>query len=43
MQINLVSCIFVLDSEKNDNIRKNDVKKLKVLVNNKKHKTKKVY
>ena len=33
MQINLVSCIFVLDSEKNDNIRKNDVKKLKVLVN----------
>ena len=34
MQINLVSCIFVLDSEKNDNIRKNDVKKLKVLVNN---------
>ena len=34
MQINLVSCIFVLDSKKNDNIRKNDVKKLKVLVNN---------
>lgn len=34
MQINLVSCLFVLDSEKNDNIRKNDVKKLKVLVNN---------
>lgn len=33
MQINLVSCVFVLDSEKNDNIRKNDVKKLKVLVN----------
>ena len=33
MQINLVSCIFVLDSEKNDNIRKNDVKKIKVLVN----------
>ena len=32
MQINLVSCIFVLDSEKNDNIRKNDVKRLKVLV-----------
>ena len=32
MQINLVSCIFILDSEKNDNIRKNDVKKLKVLV-----------
>lgn len=36
MQINLVSCIFVLDSEKNYNIRKNDVKKLKVLVNNNK-------
>ncbi len=34
MQINLVSCIFVLESEKNDNIRKNDVKKLKILVNN---------
>lgn len=33
MQVNLVSCIFVLDSKKNDNIRKNDVKKLKVLVN----------
>lgn len=33
MQINLVSCIFVLDSEKNNNIRKNDLKKLKVLVN----------
>ena len=34
MQVNLVSCIFVLDSEKNDNIRKNDVKRIKVLVNN---------
>lgn len=34
MQINLVSCVFVLDSEKNDNIRKNDIKKLKILVNN---------
>lgn len=33
MQINLISCIFVLDSEKNDNIRKNDIKKIKVLVN----------
>ena len=32
MQINLVSCLFVLDSKKNDNIRKNDVKNLKVLV-----------
>jgi len=34
MQINLVSCMFVLDSEKNENIRKNDIKKLKVLVDN---------
>ena len=34
MQINLVSCIFILDSEKNENIRKNDIKKLKVLLNN---------
>ncbi len=34
MQINLVSCLFVLNSEKNDNIRKNDIKKIKVLVNN---------
>ena len=34
MQINLVSCIFVLDSEKNENIRKNDIKKLKILVDN---------
>lgn len=32
MQVNLVSCLFVLDSEKNGNIRKNDIKKLKVLV-----------
>ena len=32
MQINLISCLFVLDSEKNDNIRKNDIKKLKILV-----------
>ena len=33
MQINIVSCIFVLDSEKNNNIRKNDIKKLKVILN----------
>ena len=33
MQINLVSCVFVLDNEKNDNIRKNDIKRLKVLLN----------
>ena len=32
MQINLVSCLFVLDSEKNKNIRKNDIKKIKILV-----------
>ena len=32
MQINLISCLFVLDSEKNENIRKNDIKKIKVLV-----------
>ena len=32
MKINLVSCLFVLDSEKNTNIRKNDIKTIKVLV-----------
>ena len=32
MKINIVNCIFVLDSVKNDNIRKNDIKKIKVLV-----------
>lgn len=32
MQVNLISCLFVLDSEKNDNIRKNDIQKIKVLV-----------
>lgn len=32
MQVNIVSCLFVLDSEKNTNIRKNDIKKIKVLV-----------
>ena len=36
MQVNLVSCLFVLDSEKNNNIRKNDIKKIKVLLNNNK-------
>ena len=30
---NLVICLFVLDSEKNENIRKNDIKRIKVLVN----------
>ena len=32
MKINIVNCIFILDSIKNDNIRKNDIKKIKVLV-----------
>lgn len=32
MNINLVPCLFVLDQEVNDNIRKNDTKRLKVLV-----------
>ncbi|MCM1053095.1 MAG: hypothetical protein NC483_03895 [Ruminococcus sp.] len=32
MQVNLVFCLFVLDSEKNVNFRKNDLKKIKVLV-----------
>ena len=34
MKANLVSCLFILDSEKNDNIRKNDIKKIKILVTN---------
>lgn len=33
MQINLIECLFVLNSEKNTNIRKNDIKSIKVLVN----------
>lgn len=32
MRVNLVACFFVLDCEKNDNIRKNDIQKIKVLV-----------
>lgn len=32
MSVNIVTCMFVLDSEKNDNIRKNDIKSIKVLV-----------
>jgi len=32
MQANLVSCLFILDSEKNGNIRKNDIKKIKISV-----------
>lgn len=35
MQINIVTTIFVLDSEKNSNIRKNDIKKIKVIANEK--------
>lgn len=34
MKINLVSCLFVLDTESSNNIRKNDNKKLKLLVKN---------
>lgn len=33
MQINIVCCLFILNSEKNENIRKNDIKKIKVLTN----------
>ena len=36
MRVNLVGCLFVLDSEKNENIRKNDIKKIKVLTTRKK-------
>ena len=32
MKVNIVSCTFILESEKNENIRKNDIKKIKVLV-----------
>ena len=32
MKVNIVGCLFVLDSEKNDNIRKNDIKKIRVLL-----------
>lgn len=37
MSVNIVTCMFVLDSEKNDNIRKNDIKRIKILtdINNK--------
>ena len=33
MQVNIVCCLFVLNSEKNENIRKNDIKKINVLTN----------
>lgn len=32
MKVNLINCLFVLYSEKNNNIRKNDIKKIKLLV-----------
>lgn len=32
MRVNIINCLFVLDSEKNNNIRKNDIKKIKTLV-----------
>ncbi len=32
MKVNLVSCLFILDSEKNDNFRKNDIQKIKILI-----------
>ena len=35
MNVNLVSCIFILDSEKNINIRKNDIKNIKIILDSK--------
>lgn len=32
MEVKLIGCFFVLDRQKNDNIRKNDIQKIKVLV-----------
>lgn len=32
MKINLIGCLFALESERNENIKKNDIKRLKVLV-----------
>ena len=32
MKIRILACLFVLDNQKNENIKKNDIKKLKVLV-----------
>lgn len=31
MKVNLIGCLFVLDSERNENIRKNDIQKIKIL------------
>jgi len=33
MHVNVIGCLYVLQSEKNSNIKKNDIKKIKVLVN----------
>ena len=35
MQINIIGCFYILESEKNENIRKNDRKKMKILTNHK--------
>lgn len=32
MKVNLICCLFVLDSDKSNNVRKKDIKKIKVLV-----------
>lgn len=31
MKVNLIGCLFVLDTERNENIRKNDIQKIKIL------------
>ncbi len=31
MKVNLIVCLFVLDTERNENIRKNDIQKIKIL------------
>ena len=35
MEISIVACMFVLDKQENENIKKNDIKTLKILVNKK--------
>ena len=35
MEISIVGCMFVLDKQENENIKKNDIKTLKILVNKK--------
>lgn len=32
MHVNVIGCLYVLESEKNSNIKKNDIKKIKILV-----------